>query len=42
MDIITLALAKKYTKQKILEASLGGEVDLSAYAKKTDLPSKNS
>ena len=42
MDIITLALAKKYTNEKILEASLGGEVDLSKYAKKTDLPSKNS
>lgn len=40
MDIITLALAKKYTNEMILEA--GGEVDLSKYAKKTDLPSKNS
>lgn len=27
MDIITLALAKKYTKEKILEASLGKKGD---------------
>ena len=44
MDLITLGLAKKYTKQKILEASLGGGegVDLSEYAKKIELPTKVS
>lgn len=39
MDLVTLAVAKKYTRDKIAEASTG-EVDLSAYAKITYVDEK--
>ena len=37
MDMITLALAKSYTDEKVKEVSTSG-VDLSGYAKLEDIP----
>jgi hypothetical protein len=37
MDITTLTLAKAYTDEKVKEVGTGG-VDLSEYAKKSDIP----
>ena len=39
MDLVTLAMAKKYTRDQIAEASTG-EIDLSAYAKTTYVDEK--
>lgn len=36
MDVVTLTLAKSYTDEKVKE--IGGNIDLSEYAKKDEIP----